>query len=246
MMVRRLPLTKMIIDIDPLWDFDDPAGSEERFLALQSEVQTQLARTHSLRKQFEQAHGLLDNVENDLSPGESRARVRYLLERGRTHNSAGEKERAQLLFLQAWNDALTLGEEALAIDAAHMLGIVAAGDESVRWNEEALALAGHSPDPKARRWRGSLYNNLGWTYHDAGKLPEALACFQQALDARREQGLPGPERIARWCVARCLRSLGRLDEALEIQQELRTEHEAAQTQDKYVEEEIATLLKEIQ
>ncbi len=246
MMVRRLPLTKMTIDIDPLWDFDDPAASEERFLALQSEVQTQLARTHSLRKQFEQAHGLLDNVENDLPPGESRARVRYLLERGRTHSSAGEKERAPLLFSQAWNDALILGEEALAIDAAHMLGIVAAGDESVRWNEEALALAGHSPDPKARRWRGSLYNNLGWTYHDAGRLPEALACFQQALDARREQGLPGPERIARWCVARCLRSLGRLDEALEIQQELRAEHEAAQTQDKYVEEEIATLLKEIQ
>jgi tetratricopeptide (TPR) repeat protein len=235
-----------MIDIDLLWDFDDLAASEERFLALQTEVQTQLARTHSLRKNFEQAHGLLDNVENDLPPGESRARVRYLLERGRTHHSAGEKERVRPLFEQAWNDALSLGEDALAIDAAHMLGIVAAGEESVRWNKEALALAGHSPDPRARRWRGSLYNNLGWTYHDAGKLPEALACFQQALDARREQNAPGPERIARWCVARCLRSLRRFDEALEIQQELRAEHEATGTQDSYVEEEITMLLKEIQ
>jgi tetratricopeptide (TPR) repeat protein len=233
-----------MIDIDLLWDFDDPVASEARFLSLGAEVQTQLARTHSLRKNFEQAHGLLDNVENDLLPGESRARVRYLLERGRTHHSAGEKERALPLFQQAWNDALRLGEDALAIDAAHMLGIVTVGEESVRWNEEALALAGHSPDPKARRWRGSLYNNLGWTYHDSGRLPEALACFQQALDARREQGQLGPERIARWCVARCLRSLGRFHEALEIQEELRAEHEAAGTRDEYVEEEIAILQAE--
>jgi tetratricopeptide (TPR) repeat protein len=235
-----------MIDIDLLWDFDDPAASEGRFLGLQAEVQTQLARTHSLRKQFDQAHALLDNIENDLPPSESRARVRYLLERGRTHNSSGEKERARLLFEQAWNESLSLAEDALAIDAAHMLGIVAAGEESVRWNKEALALAGHSADPKARRWRGSLYNNLGWTYHDSGALKDALVCFQQALDARREQGAPGPERIARWCVARCLRSLGRLDEALEIQQELRAEHEVAGTQDNYVEEEIRALLEEIQ
>lgn len=44
-------------------------------------------------------------------------------------------------------------------------------------------------------------------------------------------------RIARWCVACCLRSLGRLEAALAQQRALEAEHAAAGTRDGYVEEE---------
>ncbi|MGC4042331.1 MAG: tetratricopeptide repeat protein [Armatimonas sp.] len=209
-----------MVDIDTLWDYSDPAGTETRFVALLAEIQTQLARTHSLRKQFEQAHELLDTVEEALSAGPSRTHLRLWLERGRTYRSAGEPQKALPFFLRAWDEGRELGEDFLAIDAAHMLGIVTQGDESVCWNEEAIAVAARSTESKARRWLASLYNNLGWTYHDSEQYEKALEYFKKALDARREQAQPKEERIALWCVGRCLRSMGRVKEALGIQRGL--------------------------
>ncbi len=49
-------------------------------------------------------------------------------------------------------------------------------------------------------------------------------------------------RIARWCVARCLRSLGRVEEALAEQQALAAELEAEGEVDGYVDEELAECL----
>jgi tetratricopeptide (TPR) repeat protein len=230
------------MDIDALWNFDDPAATETRFRLLEAEAQTQRARTHSLRRQFSEAHAILDLVEPLATPENARLRVRYLLERGRTHNSAKEKDLARPLFREAWELARSVGEDGLAVDAAHMLGIVEAGDESIFWNAEALKLSQSSSDPKARKWLGSLSNNLGWTYHDLGRFDDTLTCFQAALAARKEAGDIGAERIARWSVARCLRSLGRLDEALEIQQALRAEHETDATPDGYVFEELGECL----
>ena len=232
----------MNIDIDTLWDFGDPAATEARFRLLEAEVQTQRARTHSLRREFPEAHAILDLVEPLATNENARLRVRYLLERGRTHNSAKEKDLARPLFREAWELGQSAGEEGLAVDAAHMLGVMESGPESDRWNEEALTLAESSAYPKARKWVATLCNNLGWTRHGEGKFTEALTLFERAQCARKEADEAGRERVARWCVARCLRSLGRLDEALEIQQALRSEHDAAQTPDGYVFEELGECL----
>jgi hypothetical protein len=51
------------------------------------------------------------------------AEIRYLLERGRTFNSAGQKEQSILLFQDAYAKAAERNEDFYAIDAAHMLGI---------------------------------------------------------------------------------------------------------------------------
>ena len=66
----------------------------------------------------------------------------------------------------------------------------------------------------------------------------ALAEFEAALAAYSLHGTVEQVRVARWAVARALRSLARFDEALEIQQRL-AEHGPA---DGYVEEELAELL----
>jgi tetratricopeptide (TPR) repeat protein len=62
---------------------------------------------------------------------------------------------------------------------------------------------------------------MGWSYHELGDYAQALDHFQEALAAREATGAPGPIRIARWCVGRALRSLGRVAEALEIQRAAR-------------------------
>lgn len=88
-------------DFMALWDYQDPAASALRFqqllaeadnqdLQYELELLTQIARTHSLRRQFAQAHRLLDEIDPRLTEATPRARLRALLERGRTFNSAGD------------------------------------------------------------------------------------------------------------------------------------------------------------
>jgi tetratricopeptide (TPR) repeat protein len=218
------------VDIDLLWDFEDAAASESRFTDLRAEVLTQLARSLGLQKRFAEADALLDEAER--SANTIRTRSRILLERGRVRNSSGKKEAAKPLFESA---ADLTDDEALRIDALHMLGIV----DAPSWTERGLELAERSTDPKARRWRASLLNNLGWSRHDAGAHAEALVLFERGLELRKSDGTPLQVHVARWAVARCLRSLGRNAEALAIQEELA----ATMPDDKYVHEEIAVLRK---
>ena len=240
--------------IDALWDYDHPNKSEAAFRraletldrqadpALRLELLTQIARAQGLQRHFDEAHATLDTVEAQLDRAPPRARVRYLLERGRVYNSSGQPERAQPYFGEAWELASTAGEDILAIDAAHMLAIIAPPEASLEWNQHALELAEHSSAPRALHWRSTLYNNIGWAYHDAGDYEQALATFQKATASRRAEGDPALIRIAVWAEARTLRSLGHVEEALALQQELLREFDALGEQDGYVYEELAECL----
>ena len=99
-----------------------------------------------------------------------------------------------------------------------------------------------SEDPRAREWLGPLYNNTGWTYHDAGEYEKALELFEKGLAWRQERDNQQTTRIAKWTVGRAKRSLGRTEDALAIQQSLLEEHEAAVTSDGFVFEEVAECL----
>ena len=233
----------MTSDIRALWDFKDPAASEERFRAALAEmaggerleVQTQIARAQGLQGNFARGHATLDAIERDVS---GRSLVCLLLERGRLLNSAGKPDEAVPHFRSAVAEAALLGETALEIDALHMLGIAAPEPEREGWTRCAIERAETSTDPVARRWLGSLLNNLGWTYHDAGEHTKALDAFERALAWHLEHGSAETIHIARWSVARCLRSLGQVERALEIQQALAA-GTPADAQDPYVLDEIA-------
>jgi len=240
--------------LDALWDFDAPAVSEIRFRAALTrttphsreaeETATQVARALSLQRKFVEADAVLDGVEPALEKLPERVRVRYLLERGRTRNSAGETVRAMPLFEGALaasgHDALP-GADFYRVDALHMLGIAAPKPQQLDWNLKALAAADAAADTRARGWRGSLLHNLGWTYHANGDYAKALDYWQKALAVREAAGDAGRIEFARWTVARGLRSLGRLDEAEAIQRSLATAMEAAHKPDGYVYEELAEI-----
>jgi tetratricopeptide (TPR) repeat protein len=240
--------------LDDLWDYDDPATSEARFrtavevadaggdLEAAGEASTQLARSLGLQGRFDDGHAILDRVDAD-HPAEDRIRIRARLERGRLLRSSGNPAASVAPFEGAWVLARTLGEDGLAVDAAHMLAIVDAQPGEQAWHGRALDLADTSPDPAARRWRGSLWNNVGWARFEAGDHDGALAAFETALAARREQGQPKETRVAEWCVARCLRAVGRPTEALAIQERLAIETvAAAEPEDGYVAEETGECL----
>lgn len=239
------------MDIDAFWEYSDPAASEARFRAALAavegderlEVLTQIARTFSLRGQVAAAHAELDEVEQQLGGAGLRPQLRYLLERGRTYNSSGAPEQARALFAAAWEQAEAVeaaGVAGLAVDAAHMVAITYAGaPEAIDWNRKGLALARTVDDPKARALIPAMLNNSAWDLHALGRYDEALTLFEEAQAEWVSRGKQTQIQIARWSVARCLRSLGRCEEALAIQEALAAEHAAAGTADGYVWEEMA-------
>jgi tetratricopeptide (TPR) repeat protein len=155
--------------------------------------------------------------------------------------SAGRSDEAAPLFHEAAELAERAGLEALRVDALHMVAMDGDPDEQIARTRAALEVARAASTEEARRWDASLLNNLGMAQHDAGDLHGALESFETALTIRRERGQARETRIARWMVAWTLRLLGRPDEALAMQRDLKAELDAAGEVDTYVDEELALL-----
>ena len=232
-------------DPSDLWDFDDPAGSEQRFRTAAETAEgsdrlvllTQLARALGLQERYDEGHALLD----ELSVSDAEVATRAALERGRLLRSAGDPEAARPHFEAAATTAREAGLEALHVDALHMVALVAPAEDQQRLTEEALAIARGSSTTAARDWDASLLNNLGMVHADAGDWPAALSTFEEALAARERIGDAGRTRVAKWMVGWALRNLGRREEALAVQTALKAELEAVGEEDPYVDEELALL-----
>jgi len=251
----------MALDVTPLWDFSKPELSEQRFrAALQSAsgddaliLQTQIARTYGLRKDFETARALLKAIEPQLPGAGREVRVRYALELGRTYASATHppelqtpqsKERARSAYQSALDQARAARLDGLAIDAIHMLAFVdTTPADQLKWAQQALAVVESSAQPEAKRWEASIRNNLGYALHQLGRYDEALAQFKAAVELRERGTNVEATRSAHWMVAWTLRAMGRNDEALAIQLRLERECDAAGQPDPYVFEELETLYR---
>ena len=248
------PEPKSLPVIRTLWDFEDPAGTEAKFReilpaartsgdrAYLAELLSQVGRAQGLQQRFDEADRTLEEAESFLGEEMPRARVLCLIERGRVRNSSHRQEEAKPYFVKAWDEARAAGLDGLAVDAAHMMGIAETGKASLDWNLEAIAFAERSSDPAARNWLGPLYNNTGWALHDGGEPARALEIFEKARAWFVERKGEPQARISRWTVARCLRTLGRTEEALSTQETLRAEMEAAGDPDGFVYEELGECL----
>jgi tetratricopeptide (TPR) repeat protein len=241
-------------DLETVWGHAQPTRTEAAFRALLPQAEasgnasyylemlTQIARTQGLQGDFAAAHQTLDQVQALLTADLSRAWVRYLLERGCVFNSSGQPDEARPLFEAAWEQGRACHDDLYAIDAAHMVAIVAPPEEKLEWNLKGLELVERTADARAHSWGGSLYNNIGWDYHAQGRYQLALESFQKALEWRQVQGDPREILIATWCIARALRSLGQVAEALRRQQTLHEEWKPLGESDGYVEEELGECL----
>lgn len=241
-----------IPDFDSFWNYSRPEHTEKKFRETLLhvpdnhpaflELLTQIARAQGLQNKFEKAHHTLDQVETRLSREPTRAKIRYLLERGRVFNSSGHPEESRSFFEQALELGTHLGEDFYAVDAVHMLAIVSPPDQSLTLNLQAIQMAESSEQEKANNWLGSLYNNLGWSYHDLGQYESALEIFEKGETWQASKGRVSERRIATWTVARTLRSLNRVEEALAKQLALKEEFATTEESDGYVFEEIAECL----
>jgi tetratricopeptide (TPR) repeat protein len=234
-----------MIDPAPLWDFDDPAGSETRFREACDTAEgtdrlvllTQVARALGLQERYDEAHAVLD----DLAVSDHEVATRVSLERGRLHRSSGAQDESVPHFEAAAASARAAGLESLHVDALHMLALVAPPDMVLDRTYAALAVAKASESRTARDWDASLLNNIGMAHADAEDWGAALAAFEEALEARERIGDDGRTRVARWMVGWALRNLGHRVAALEVQTALKAELESVGEEDPYVDEELALL-----
>jgi tetratricopeptide (TPR) repeat protein len=238
---------------DALWDYNDPAASEARFLAVRQtlgaaedharlmELDTQIARAQGLQGRFADALAMLETVQVALRAGETRAAVRYQLEFGRVLRSSGSPEAARPFFERAVALAEAAGEDRFAVDARHMVALVEPDPgRRVSLMLDDLEFAAASADPDARKWRGTLWNNIGMAFHEIGDLDDALEAFETAAGFWEEDD-PKRVLVAHWMVAWTLRLQGRLAEALATQEVLERAHQDAGTPGAYVQEELGEL-----
>jgi len=254
-------LSAQALDLGTLWDFSRPDVSEARFrerLAVSSGddalvLQTQIARTHGLRKDFDKARQVLREVEGGLATAGPEARIRWHLEWGRSFASAahpppGASADAAAQARQSFHQALSLARaaerDALAIDALHMMAFVDTQPvEQLHWAQQALSVVQTSQQPDAQRWEASIRHNMGYALAQLGRHEEALAAFEMALKLRERAGDARSVRVARWMVARTLRQLSRDEDALRLQLRLEAEHDAAAQPSAFVFDELEALYR---
>ena len=180
--------------LDDLWDFSDPAGSEQRLRArrrrrrmprARAELDTQVARSLGLQERYDEADAVLDGIR---SPSEAAA-VRIALERGRLRNSGGDprqpcrcsaprrRRRQARTSCSCGSTRCTCSRSPIAAHAGE-------------WTARALAVLDGTTDPRTQRWRVSLHNNAGWTHFDAERYDEAVTEFEASRDAATRWGTP--------------------------------------------------------
>ncbi len=252
----------MPIDLPALWDHTRPAVSEQRFrdalpAAAPDErliLQTQIARTYGIRRDFARARQILDDIAPQIALAGPRVQVHYQLELGRTLASTthgdeqpqddAARQQARVAYQRAIDIARDAGLDALQIDALHMMAMVdTAPEDQLRWGQQALAVLAASTQPDARAWEGSLRNNTGYALQLMGRYDDALQEFRLSLAAREQARHVRGTRIAHWMIARTLHLMGRLDEAAEIQLRLEREWDADGQPDRYVFEELEAIYR---
>ena len=107
-------------DFDSLWDYSNPEQTETKFREVlpqfpdcneRLELMTQVARAQGLQRKCDEEHQTLEEVEGQRDVDSSRARVRYLLERGRVFNASRHPDEARPFFEQAMKMAQELSED---------------------------------------------------------------------------------------------------------------------------------------
>jgi tetratricopeptide (TPR) repeat protein len=95
--------------------------------------------------------------------------------------------------------------------------------------------------PDQRGWLFALYNNLGESYLKLGRYDDALACFRNYVALNVERG-QAPDIFATKDIAKCLRLLGDVDEALATIAPVHANLEASGQRDGWISEEYAECL----
>lgn len=224
-------------DTDGFWLHGNLPETETRIqAALTSDLSTkcnsknlllliQLARVQALQGHFTPANSTLDQALQMLNGCETGhptvCEIRWLLEHGRVLSLSKSPSKANEAFAKAWTLASESGEGFLAIDAALMLSSIRPPKFQYEWLQKALQLAEAAADgTPAKLWLTQLFYLDGWHSFDLRQYEKALESFDKALAQSTLTKDETKNRAIQWSKGRALRALGKIPEAIAIQETL--------------------------
>lgn len=124
----------------------------------------------------------------------------------------GAREAATEKFIALYQFCLAHELYSEAIDAAHHVALAGDLEQQITWAHRGIEAAERGDE---KGWLAVLWNNLGATLEDAGRLDEALDAYMKARDYHYATGGPIQKLIADWAVGHTQRLRGDLSAARE-------------------------------
>jgi len=209
------------------------------------EVFTWLGRAEGALGRFGDARTSLEKAEKGIEDeaviSAPALKIRWLIERARLYILDKTPYQARNLLVNAWELARKTGEDSLAIETAQLLSVSESLKSQQEWIARALEVAEKSQAEKAKHWLGSLYVAMGLKLYDLRQFDKALAAFEKSSHFSHEQGLERESLGARCLGGKVLRTLGKLEEALEVQKAVLLQLDQAGWRDGRVYEEMAEI-----
>ena len=148
--------------------------------SIETEAQSQVARTTLLLGEKEKGRDILREAAAKASDSDPLGWSRYLGVRGRFEWQEGDLKTARETFDEMYVYCNTNALWGRAVDAAHMIAIVAESpEEQIEWGRRGIEAAEAAEEES---WLGPLWNNLAGTYYDTKQFDSALACYLKARE----------------------------------------------------------------
>jgi tetratricopeptide (TPR) repeat protein len=167
-----------------------------------------IGRTYLKVNQKEPGYHWLSKARDFASVDQPLGWSRYLGVCGRFEWRNKELEKATETFVEMYNYCSDRKLHDRAVDAARMIGITGTSEQQIEWGMKGIAEAGNMTGIL-----GPLWNNLGWTYEDIGKYPEAVNAYTKAREYHWKYGDERNKLIADWAVGHAYRLNGEFDKA---------------------------------
>jgi len=156
------------------------AAREEFNRPVEVEALSQMARMRLLMNKMDDARKYLAEAASRTNESDSMGWSRYLGVKGRVEWRTGDLKTARQTFETMFDYCSLYDLWSRAVDAAHMVAIVAESpEEQMEWSRKGISIA---EARETENWLGPLWNNLAGIYYDMKKYDSALECYKTARE----------------------------------------------------------------
>ncbi len=198
-------------DALPIYDQAYQKARDEFNRPVEVESLSQLARLNLIAGKVEIGRDWLEVARERISESEPLGWSRFMGVEGRFEWKAGNLPTAKDTFEQMFEYCVNHSLWGRAVDAAHMVAIVAENiEEQIKWTYKGIEMAeAHG----SNQWLGPLWNNLGGIYYDNKQFASALDCYLKARQYHWQYSSESSKLFADYHVGMTYRLVGKLDEA---------------------------------
>jgi tetratricopeptide (TPR) repeat protein len=213
----------LLAEADEIFQNRDYAKALDKYLEVQlqardefnrsveTEALAQIARMQLLLRNKEESRQWLERASERASDSDPLGYSRYLGVKGRYEWKDNDLAAARQTFDEMYVYCNTNALWSRAVDAAHMIAIVAESPkEQVEWGYKGIEAAEAGG---VESWLGPLWNNLAGTYYDMQNYDSALVCYLKSRDYHWRFSDEISKLFADYHVGMTYRLLGQFDEA---------------------------------